>query len=50
MTIMELYEILKIDENENMECKKSSSDLPRDMWETYSSFANTDGGIILLGV
>lgn len=34
----------------NIEFKKSTDDLPKTLWETYSSFANTDGGKIYLGV
>lgn len=37
-------------EHINLECKKAESTLPNSVWETYSSFANTDGGIILFGV
>lgn len=33
-----------------MELKKSSSSLPHDFWPSYSAFANTVGGWIVLGV
>ncbi|WP_440056250.1 AlbA family DNA-binding domain-containing protein [Pseudoalteromonas sp. T1lg65] len=37
-------------EGNELECKKSKKDLPKDFWETYSAFANTNGGTVLLGV
>ena len=40
----------KFFEGVDVECKESSDTLPKDLWETYSAFANTKGGTIFLGV
>lgn len=47
---VEILNLLKFGERINLECKKAESKLPASVWETYSSFANTDGGVILFGV
>lgn len=45
-----ILELLRYGETIRLECKKAESVLPNAIWETYSSFANTIGGVILLGV
>ncbi|MEG2327875.1 MAG: putative DNA binding domain-containing protein, partial [Akkermansia sp.] len=48
--VLDLYHTEEWIEGLNLEFKSSKVGLPKDFWPTYSSFANTNGGIILLGV
>ncbi len=48
-------DVQSVRETSGLECKKAAGKdgkgaLPRDFWETYSAMANTDGGVVLLGM
>ena len=42
--------LIQKDEAVDLEFKSAKDGLPNSLWDTYSSFANTDGGVIVLGV
>lgn len=55
LDISTLNDIRTLRENFELECKLAAGkdgngELPKDFWETYSAFANSEGGDILLGI
>lgn len=49
-TEMDIRELLKKGESIFLECKSAAGGVPKSLWDSYSAFANTYGGTILLGV
>ncbi len=50
MAEKDIRRLLAKGERVSLECKKAEKGVPNSLWATYSAFANTNGGVILLGV
>ena len=48
MTASDIKDLMLYGEGINVEYKEAACDLPKSVWETYSSFANTISGTIFL--
>jgi len=48
--MLNIKQIIAKCEDAQLEVKKAAGGIPESLWESYSAFANTNGGVILLGV
>ena len=46
----EIKKLVAKSENAAVEFKRARGGVPADFWPSYSAFANTDGGTIILGI
>ena len=50
MELTTLEAIISLKESSHVEFKKAKNDFPKDAWKSYSAFANTAGGYLILGI
>ena len=50
LTSNDIQGLLAKGEHLTLECKRCANKLPNSLWDTYSAFANSYGGYILLGI